>query len=412
MNLRVSTRRNNRRHHRDESTDFVDIRAGAEVRSDEGHLNMKESMFSGPKSQSLSYSFDVPTPLPRPIGEYTPSPPGQSDRRYSDVLDISPQSGGITQVHARDSSRGALLADYGNNERIGRRIVDVPHSPSPSRRSEDYPTSASGTDPEENLFTASRRPSAHVYATARPIESPIEEEAHYLSVENVSPLEVDFSNIGQSEADHQNRPPSVQPQTIQLPQLTVQSATPRSGSNIREPITSFLDLSSTASSSQKHTSSSDQSVYSSFYATEAGPSRPISSSNQFRPASLSISVDNSRRGTLANPVPPSPHRFRAADIDSPTDSVPVSVSEIQFRHSEDADSDVVSSYRPPHPPLSPSSGPGRMAFVTPPLIAQKLLGREPGIGTSTSFTMPRPAGPRSPSYPSSSRNPSEQRSQW
>ncbi|KAH7923144.1 hypothetical protein BV22DRAFT_1036682 [Leucogyrophana mollusca] len=84
--------------------------------------------------------------------------------------------------------------------------------------------------------------------------------------------------------------------------------------------------------------------------------------------------------------PPSGHN---SDPTSPTDSVPFSVSDIHFRHSQsdyagfDSRRASAASNLPPHPPLPHMSQPGTPAFTPPPpYIVQRVLGMTPLMPTS------------------------------
>ncbi|KZT29142.1 hypothetical protein NEOLEDRAFT_1167157 [Neolentinus lepideus HHB14362 ss-1] len=437
---------------------FVDI--DPDFGSDDGHgiktppeaLSRPMSYVPFRKSSQMSFTkaggvpvspFTSLAQFPRPPREYAPSPRWDSAARYSDVIDITrpmppPMSSPPGRHHTRDSSRGGLLAFDAQIEEIEGEAMNRERS-SPdfpvsvvSRQTREYPTPPQIEHSGDIPFVLSARSNGtrHAYANVRDrtgggvpdshlSEDDQRKDEEYLSVGNVSPFRLSFPRTitGRSRPTSQVPPPQVP----DVPQVAVEHADPSGSSGMslrraRDQVFSFLDFSSSSSSSRRHRSEissysgvTTRSQPSSLYATEHMPSNRDSLVSQPSQAtnrvSLSASVETrpATLGIVTEPTLPNASRRtsrRLSEMNSPTDSVPMSVSDIQFRHPDDGDSDVSpsrrtsGSHRPPHPPL-PQSAP-TSPFVTPPMIAKKLLGRAPGPPGSTSATsnQARPVGPR------------------
>ncbi|TFK53540.1 hypothetical protein OE88DRAFT_1256026 [Heliocybe sulcata] len=435
---------------------FVDMHP--DYGSDDGHgIKTPPEALSRPmsgvplhKSSQMSFSTAAGfTPLsfaqfPRPPREYAPPSQRDSAVHFFDVIDITrptppPLSPPPPGRHTRNSSWGGLLAFEAQIHEVqgdDRNSSDFPVSVV-SRQTREYPTPAQVANSGDIPFLLSGRSNGgrHAYANVRNSTSGSVLDSHlseddrpqdeYLTVGNLSPFRLSFPRTiaGRSRPTSQAPPPRVP----DVPEVAVEHTTEPSGSSgtslrrARDQVFSFLDFSSSSSSSRKHRSEvsshsgmTNRSQPSSLYATEHMPSNRDSLVSQPslppNPVSLPPSVET-RPATLGIAteltVPNTSHRTsrRLSEMNSPTDSVPMSVSDIQFRHPDDGDSDVSpsrrtsGSHRPPHPPL-PQSTPTANTFATPPMIAQKLLGRTPGspntvlAATSGTSNQARPLGPR------------------
>jgi hypothetical protein len=122
------------------------------------------------------------------------------------------------------------------------------------------------------------------------------------------------------------------------------------------------------------------------------------------------------------PLTPPPAHRPSADVPSPTESIPMTVSDIHFRNSEAGERGTVNSgrtstgsHRPPHPPLPGiarghrtqtrslrASAAGATSRPSPPLIVQRVLGLNTPPPPARAETSPPPASsfpPPASSFP-------------
>ncbi|EMD37645.1 hypothetical protein CERSUDRAFT_73497 [Gelatoporia subvermispora B] len=384
-----------------------------------------------------SYSIELPD-LAATQDAQTQSPPSPSRAQSSPSRSFfgrrptsprSPKPRGPREMHTRDSSRGILLSHIG-----------------------DLPT---GPEPEDGQDPATGRSTDHP-------TSPVS------VISPTSALRVEFAE--QQELPRRRSERYVSTGALSLPQSLRQAlmrsidalgspTSPVAATSTEDspPTHSFLDLSSSSGTSASRSAGSNPSRSESRRSSVKSQQRLATEQTARSAATGSLPGDRRRSMGLSmtfgggptssrpsltpnislQPVPlppeipplPSSHPQDSEHIysdaigmlPSPTDSIPLTVSDIHFRHSVQSTTSqiddarrasglrVSGSHRPPHPPL-PGSVPG--SPVTPsfahtherhesqvvrPFIVQKLLGMHtPGSGQNTPFSSPygSPTTPR------------------